>query len=182
MLDFQVQTTLDDGTPVLIRPLRPEDHDDILSGFQRLSPHTRYLRYSSVSAKLTPDDLNTLICQDETKCLALGAADLRRPGHYGMGVARYMRCDEEPNTAEIAIVVVDEYQGRGLGSLMLDLLITIARKNGFHTLSGYVLAENRAMIRMLKRVHAHFRSLDGGMIRIDIPLLESSQLKKVVGL
>lgn len=175
MIRFEVQTTLDDGTPVLIRPLRPDDKEDILTGFQRLSPHSRYMRYSSAGAKLTPDDLDTLTCQDEQKCLALGAADLSKPGHYGMGVARYMRCEDEPESAEIAMVIVDEYQNRGLGSLMLDLLIAIARKSGFRNLCGYVLSENRAMIRMLRRVNAQLTHLDGGMLRIDIPLVAKAQ-------
>lgn len=182
MSNFEVRTTLDDGTPVLIRPLQPNDKEDILSGFQRISPHSRYLRYNSVAAKLTEDDLNTLTCPNEQQCLALGAADLSKPGLYGMGVARYMRCSDEPKTAEIAIVVVDEYQGRGLGSLMLDLLIAIARKNGFLNLCGYVLSENRAMIRMLKRVHADFTHFAGGMFRIDIPLVDKARQKMVVGL
>ncbi len=181
MFTFQVHTSLDDGTPTLIRPLRTEDRGDILAGFQRISPHSRYLRYSSAGAKLTNDDLDTLTCTDEKKCLALGAVDLSMPGHYGMGVARYIACEDEPGTAEIAIVIVDEYQGRGLGSLMLDLLITIARKNGFTSLCGYVLPENRAMIRLLKKVNATLNHETGGIIRIDIPLVNEPQKKVAVG-
>ena len=93
-----------------------------------------------------------------------------------------MMCENEPHTAEIAIVVVDEYQGRGLGSLLLDLLITIARKNGLDALCGYVLPENRAMIRLLKRVNGVFFHLDGGFIRVDIPLFAQIGAKRVVGL
>ncbi len=181
MIDFQVYTTLEDGTPILIRPLQPEDKDDILSGFERISPHSRYLRYSSAGAKLTADDLDTLTCDDETRCLALGAADLSKPGMHGMGVARYVRCDDEPNCAEIAMVVVDEYQGRGLGSLLLDLLIAIARKNGFDALCGYVLPENRTMVRMLRRVNATLKHLPGGIIRMDIPLVAQPRQKVAVG-
>lgn len=181
MVNFQVHTTLDDGTPTLIRPLQPGDKQDILTGFEKISPHSRYLRYSSAAAKLTNDDLETLTCTDETQCLALGAADLSKPGMHGMGVARYVRCDDEPNCAEIAMVVVDEYQGRGLGTLMLDLLITIARKNGFESLCGYVLPENRSMLRMLRRVNATLKHLPGGIIRMDIPLVTKVHHMKAVG-
>jgi len=178
MINFELHTKLDDETPVLIRPLRPEDKDSIMEGFERISLHSRYLRYSSSSARLTPEDLEILTCQDEKKYFALGACDLSRPGLYGIGIARYVMCDDEPNTAEIAVVVVDEYQGRGLGSLLLDLLITIARKNGIHSLRGYVLTENRAMIRLLKRVNGTFRQLDYSTFRIDISLVGETRVKK----
>jgi GNAT superfamily N-acetyltransferase len=181
MVTFQVHTTLDDGTPTLIRPLRPEDKNDILNGFEKISPHSRYLRYSSAGSKLTSDDLETLTCTDEKRCLALGAADLSKQGMHGMGVARYILSDDDPDSAEIAMVILDEYQGRGLGSLMLDLLITIARKNGFQSLCGYVLPENRSMLRMLRRVSAIIKHEPGGVIRIDIPLVDRRQHKVVVG-
>jgi RimJ/RimL family protein N-acetyltransferase len=180
MSNIKVFTRLDDGTLVLIRPLQPGDRDSILEGFQRISPHSRYLRYSSARTTLTKEELDTLTCPDDGHCLALGAADLDKSSHYGIGVARYMACKDEPHTAELAIVIVDEYQGRGLGSFMLNLLISNARQNGFHTLCGYVLPENRAMLRMLRRAHAVFRYLDGGMIRADIPLLSTpSNAKKI---
>ena len=181
-MKFQVHTTLDDDTPILIRPLRPEDKDSILEGFERISPHSRYLRYSSASTKLTPSDLEALTCTSKTTCLSIGACDLNFSENYGIGVARYMLCEDEPDTAEIAMVVVDEYQGRGLGSLFLDLLITIARKNGIHKLCVYVLSENRSMIRMLRRVNATIRHLEGGMMRIDIPLVNQVQSRKAVGM
>lgn len=180
MVNFQVHTTLDDGTPILIRPLQPEDKENILDGFEKISPHSRYLRYNSAGAKLTADDLDTLTCTDAKRCLALGAADLSKPGLHGMGVARYMVSEEDPNTAEIAMVILDEYHGRGLGSLMLDLLITIARKNGFQTLCGYVLPENRAMIRMLRRVQARLEYQSYGDIRMEIPLASKRRQKIAV--
>ena len=182
MVDFKVYTVLDDGTPVLIRTLQPEDKLSIVEGFERISPHSRYLRYSSAGAKLTPADLDILTCTDETKCLSLGASDLNHSEHYGIGLARYIICKDEPDTAEIAMVVVDDYQGRGLGALLLDLLITIARKNGIQSLRAYVLRENHAMIRLLKRVNAQFRHLEGGMIQVDIPLVAMQSEKWAVGM
>ena len=178
MINFKVFTRLADGTLVLVRPLQPGDRDSILEGFQRISPHSRYLRYNSVRSALTAEELDTLTCPDEAHCLALGAADLGKSSLYGIGVARYMICQDEPYTAEFAIVIVDEYQGRGLGSFMLDLLIGQARKHGLHTLCGYILPENRAMIRMLKRVKAIIHQPEGGMIRADIPLITVPSMAK----
>jgi len=178
---FKVNTTLNDGTPVLIRSLGPQDKEDILTGFERLSPHSRYLRYSSGGVKLTPVDLDAMTCGDETKCLSIGAADLNRSEHYGIGLARYMICEDEPGFAEIAMVVIDEYQRRGLGSLMLDIMITIAKKNGIQAFCGYLLPENRVMIHLLRRVNAELRYTDDGMIRMEMSLSNPLVSKRVNG-
>jgi RimJ/RimL family protein N-acetyltransferase len=178
MKKYEIHTKLDDGTPILIRPLRPDDKESIKEGFERISQHSRYLRYLSSGAKLTDEDLELLTCADPKKGLALGVCDLTYPVLYGIAVARYVMCDDEPDTAEIAIVIVDEYQRRGLGSILLKLIVELARDNHVRSLCGYVLPENRAMIHLLKQVNATFKSMGRSMFRIDIPLYFETAIRK----
>ena len=83
-------------------------------------------------------------------------------------MARYIRLEQEPDIAEFAISVADEYQGRGAGSILLDLLIKQAKTNNICTLRGYVLASNRAMTRLLERHDAERSVEQDGSLRFDL--------------
>jgi RimJ/RimL family protein N-acetyltransferase len=85
----------------------------------------------------------------------------------GAGIARYVRLPDEPDIAEFAITIVDAYQGRGLGSILLGRLIESARENGIRILRGYVLPGNSAMIRLGKRFDAQIKHEDSAL-RVDI--------------
>lgn len=182
MLKFQVNTILESNIPILIRILQPEDKELIKEGFSKLSARTRFLRYHSASIKLTNQDLDRLTQNNQKNCLAIGACDLTTQTPRGMGVARYISYEESPDKAELAVVVVDEYQGKGLGSLLLDLLIALARQNGINILYAHVMPENSTMIKMLRKYNAQFIYLGDILIRADISLNGAAYKKKVVGL
>jgi len=85
----------------------------------------------------------------------------------GAGIARYVRLQEESDIAEFAITIVDAWQGRGLGAILLERLIESARENGIRILRGYVLPGNSAMIRLGKRFDAQIEYEDS-VLRVDI--------------
>jgi len=141
---------LRDGTPVRIRPIAPEDKDRLAEGMRNLSPQSRYRRFFSSIETLDPALLRHLTeidYVDHFAWLALsGAGEHASP----LGVGRYIRLPEQPDAAEIAITVGDEYQGRGLGTLLLDLLGLVAQEHGIREFVAVVLPENSPMRDLLR--------------------------------
>ena len=78
---------------------------------------------------------------DNKNHLALCAYIVNQDGMFGIGVDRYIRVEEEPETAEFTLTIIDEYQSQGLGTGLLNLLILCAHKNGIRKFIGYMLAE-----------------------------------------
>ena len=165
----QYRTTLRDGTPVLVRPIRPDDKDLIRQGFDRLSPASRYRRFLAPIDELSDAELKYLTEIDYVDHFAWAAVRADRPTE-GMGVARYIRLKEEPEVAEAAVTVIDEYQGKGLGTLLLALLGAAALAAGIRTFRAYVLEGNVPMRDLLETFGARTEFDSPGVVRFDVPL------------
>jgi GNAT superfamily N-acetyltransferase len=166
---FYRETTLKDGTSVFIRLLCPDDREELKRGFQKLSDQSRYCRFHMHLNKLSDDQLSYLTEVDNYNHLALGAGLLNREEDVGIGIARYVRFKEHPTVAEFAVTVIDEYQNRGLGRILLDFLLKAASNNGIERLVGFVVENNRLMVSMLKH-YEHSRSREGGdLLRVELP-------------
>jgi RimJ/RimL family protein N-acetyltransferase len=165
----QYRTNLRDGTPVLVRPIRPDDKDLVRRGFDRLSPASRYQRFLAPVDELTEAELKYLTEIDYLDHFAWAALRADRVDE-GMGVARYIRLKDEPEIAEAAVTVVDEYQGRGLGTLLLALLGAAALAAGIRFFRAYVLAENVPMRDLLDSLGARTEFDSPGLVRFDVPL------------
>ena len=137
-------TVLRDGSRVAIRQVRSTDAALLADGFARLSPQSRQQRFLGVKNHLTVAELRYLTNVDHHDHEALGA--LSRDGR-GVGVARFIRNTEDPDSAEIAITIVDEWQGRGLGTKLLELLSDRARAEGVDRFTATVASGNIASIR-----------------------------------
>jgi RimJ/RimL family protein N-acetyltransferase len=164
------EVTLRDGTPVLLRPILPEDKAELLDGFRRLSPESRYRRFLSPVDELTEEQLRHLTEIDYVDHFAWVAFDLGASGHPGIGVARYVRVPGEPEVAEAAVTVVDDHQGRGLGTLLLEALGAMALENGIARFRGYALEENRAILEVLESLGASAAHDSPGLVRVEIDL------------
>jgi GNAT superfamily N-acetyltransferase len=165
----QVRTTLRDGTPVLIRPIRPQDKELMRRGFERLSEESRARRFLTPVAELSAADLEYLTEVDYVDHFAWAAVRADRLDE-GMGVARYIRVKDEPEVAEAAVTVVDDYQGKGLGTLLLALLAVAAYSAGVASFRAYVLEENEPMRLMLESLGARTEFDSPGVVRFDVPL------------
>ncbi|MBK8254746.1 MAG: hypothetical protein IPK82_19060 [Polyangiaceae bacterium] len=115
-----IEITLKDGSRVTLRPIAPDDKEELLAAFERLSPTSRYLRFHSFKNTLTRDDLRYLTEVDGKDHFAIVATvpthDLRK--EIGAGVARFVRDPNEKDLAEAAITVADDFQGKGLGKAL----------------------------------------------------------------
>ncbi len=133
---------------MIIRPLEPGDRQLLVDGFERLSPESRYRRFFAQIPRLTERQLDYLTDVDQHDHVALIAID--EATGEGIGVARFVRTG--PGVAEPAIVVVDDHQGRGVGSALLDRLVERAQEEGVTRFVAPVLAENVAAIRAFERL------------------------------
>jgi GNAT superfamily N-acetyltransferase len=165
----EIRTTLRDGTPVLVRPVRPEDRDIIKDGVARLSPQSRYFRFMTPVSFLSEAQLDYLTKLDFVDHVAWLAVRGDRP-EEGLGVARYVRTKGDPTIAEAAVTVIDDYQGRGLGTLLLALLATVARSAGVMTFRAYVVQHNARMRSMLEQLGARTTLDSPGVLRMDVDL------------
>jgi GNAT superfamily N-acetyltransferase len=142
--------TLRDGSEVEVRAIRPGDAGALLEAFDRLSPESRYRRFLAPMAELRPSMVRYLTEVDHRTHEAIVALDARTG--EGLGVARFVRLADRPGTAEAAVTVVDDAQGRGIGTLLLDVLAARARQVGVERFSALMLARNDDMRDMLERL------------------------------
>jgi RimJ/RimL family protein N-acetyltransferase len=157
-----MRMTLRDGRVVHVRPIERSDRQGLAAAVERLSDQTRYLRFAAAKPRLTSRELDFLVDVDHHRHEAIVAID----PVTGRGVAavRYVELPGEPDVAEIAATVTDDWQGRGLGSALLAQLATRAREEGYSALRASVLAANQRSIAML--LAAGFAPLaTGGVLR-----------------
>jgi GNAT superfamily N-acetyltransferase len=157
---------LGEGRRVRVRPLAPHDRDALEEGFQRLGPQSRYLRFFSPISALTATQLTYLTDIDHHDHEALVAVDERT--RDGVGVARYVRVGA--GVAEPAVAVTDDWQRRGVGSLLLDALADRARAEGIGVFLARVLAENTAVLALLERLGDAELTSEGREVAVRIAL------------
>ena len=142
--------TLRDGSHVRIRQGRRADRELMLRGFQRLSPESRYRRFLTPMPRLPGAAVRHLTDIDHHDHEAMIALD--ETGTEALGDALYVRDPERSGTAEVAVTVVDDWQGRGLGPLLLEAISARARDEGVGTFTALMLAGNQAMMDLFERL------------------------------
>jgi acetyltransferase len=148
-------TTLRDGTALTLRPIRAEDEPLMVTFHTGLSERSVYLRYFTplpLSERAAHSRLARLCFADYDRELALVAE--HRDGRGGMeiaGIARFIR-EHGVNEAEFGIIVADAWQGRGLGTALMETLVATARAEGLARLRGVILAENHEMLDLTRRL------------------------------
>jgi len=167
-ISFPLKTRLTDGTRILVRPLKPEDRNDLLKGFEKLSIASRRYRFLSPIRKLTERQLQLLLDMDNVNHVAIGVRDIGRLKKPGIAIGRMVRYEQQPEIAEFAITVIDEYQKRGIGTLLIRLLAGCAQGKGIGTLRGYLLDDNTAMIKLLENFGAQIQRDKGNVLQADL--------------
>jgi RimJ/RimL family protein N-acetyltransferase len=165
--DLERWTRLRDGTPVFIRPIRAEDAPRLIETYDRLSRHTAYQRFFTVLRRLPPDWARILAEVDYQRRLALVAEHETPHGVELIGVGRW-EPTETPDTVEVAFVVEDGWQGKGLGTILVSELLAAATRRGIRRFQAYVLADNRRMLELLTRLVAvHSRTVESGVVALE---------------
>ena len=168
LMDVPELIALRDGSRVHIRPVRRGDRDRFEDGFTRLSAESRYRRFLGFKKRLTEEELAFFSEAEGPGHQALGALDPATG--EGVGVARYVRDDDDDDTAEASVVVVDAWQGRGVGWALLERLAMLARAAGIRRFVATLLPENRAMLHLFERLGRMELRSGGGTLELSVEL------------
>ncbi|MBN2105396.1 GNAT family N-acetyltransferase [bacterium] len=161
---------LKNGLPVFIRPFRPSDINQILIGFSKMSERSRYRRFFHPVRELPESHLKELLDVDGYNNLAICAGVIHPDGWEGAGIARFKRIEPNSKTADIALTIIDKYQGYGLGGLLVEVLTRKALEAGVSSFEGHVLPDNVTMIKILKRRNAQNQLIEGPVYHFRMPL------------
>jgi RimJ/RimL family protein N-acetyltransferase len=167
------RVVLRDGSTVLIRQVQPADAPLLADGFARLSPESRATRFLGAKKELSPAELRYLTDVDHHDHEAFGA--LEHPSGQGVGIARYIRHPTDSQTAEIAVTVVDGWQGRGLGTELIKQLSRHAWQEGIRRFTAMATADNLAAIRLLRAMRAQPVRRGAGAVEYEIALAAVDQ-------
>jgi RimJ/RimL family protein N-acetyltransferase len=160
---------LRDGEEILIRPIRPDDRDELAAGVRRLSPESRYRRFFTPTNELSASELSYLTEVDHHDHEALVA--IEPASEHGIGVARFVRSAGDPEVAEVAVAVADSWHNRGVATALLDRLTQRAREEGVKRFSAEILADNRPMLELIEDLgDVTLRHLDQGSVAIEVQL------------
>jgi GNAT superfamily N-acetyltransferase len=164
--EYSVDAKLLDGSSIRIRAISGEDQERLHEHFRGLSPQSIYVRFMGFKRDLSPEDLRYLTELDFIDHVGLAAAITENGRERFIGVGRYIR-GSEPRRAEVAFAVLDDFQGHGIGTILLEHLALIARQSGITELEASVLAENRQMLEVFAHSGFKIRSqLDSGVVSL----------------
>lgn len=164
-----------------IRPIEPDDKDELQRGFERLSERSRYRRFLSPRGPLTDAELRYFTEVDHYDHEALVA--VRRDTGEGVGVARFVRSDTDHSAAEFAIAVVDDWQRRGVGSRLMTALAERAREEQITSFTALALADNEAMLNLLRdlgQVRSEVSGLGTVELAVELPATGVERLRRLL--
>jgi RimJ/RimL family protein N-acetyltransferase len=161
------EAVLRDGERLRVRQVTPDDREAYADAFARMSDESRRRRYLATKPRLSERELAYLTGVDHVTHEAVAALD-------GEGricaVARYDVDPALPCTAEVAVEVVDEYQGRGIGSDLVERIVERARENGYARLRATMLWENAGARALFKKLGFRARGAGQGMLDLELEL------------
>jgi acyl-CoA synthetase (NDP forming)/GNAT superfamily N-acetyltransferase len=163
---WEADVVLSDGGTVHLRPIIPDDAQRIVELHGRLSEQTRYFRYFAPYPRIPERDLKRFSVVDHHGRVAFGAF----LGDQLIAVGRYERLGES-DSAEVAFVVQDGHQGRGLGSILLEHLAAAARERGLGRFVAEVLGENGKMVRVFRDAgYRVSRAMEEGVLHLEFAI------------
>jgi GNAT superfamily N-acetyltransferase len=163
---YSVDAAMLDGGTIRIRAIRPDDRERLHDHFRSLSKQSVYYRFMGIKRDLSPADLKGLTDLDFKIHVGLAATVTENGRERFIGIGRYIG-GAHPNRAEVAFAILDGFQGRGIGTLLLQHLSLIADANGITEFEADVLGENRQMLEVF--AHSGFEtrnSLDSGVVHL----------------
>jgi acyl-CoA synthetase (NDP forming)/GNAT superfamily N-acetyltransferase len=175
-MERSADVLLSDGSAVHLRQIRPDDAAAIVELHSRMSERTRYLRYFSPYPRIPERDLERFVNVDHRDREAFVVVS----GARIMAVGRYERLGPESPEAEVAFVVEDAHQGRGIGSVLLEYLADAARDHGIARFVAEVLPENGGMLRVFSDFGYQIqRRYADGVVHLSFPIAPTEKSREV---
>ena len=153
---------LEDGTPLSVRPIRPSDKAILTAALGHLSDATVQRRFLSPKRRFTAAELRYLTEVDGCDHVAYVIESPAQSGGL-VAVGRWVRLPEDPAAAEVAIVVGDDWQHRGVGSLLAAVLADEARVRGIARFTATMQADNRPAHRLMAKLTERLESRASGL-------------------
>lgn len=173
---WEADVVLRDGSTGHLRPISPDDADAVQAFHMRQSQNSIYLRFFTYKSSLSAKELRRFTEVDHVGRVAFVVTR----GQDIIGIGRYDRLDN-PDEAEVAFNVSDAYQGRGLGSILLEHLAAAARENGIRRFTAEVLPENRKMITVFAEAGYEVeRRFDDGVVELNFNIDPTERSRAVM--
>jgi len=165
-----------DGGVIAIRAIRPDDKRRLCEHFRHLGPTSAYFRFFSPKRRISEQDLISLTEIDFLRNVTLVATMAIQGAERIVGLGQYVLDDDRSGRAQLACSVVDAYQGRGIGALLIEHLLGIARACGVVDFAADVLGDNHPMLRLLaKSGLVTHRSTQAGVVHLTFSGAEADQ-------
>jgi RimJ/RimL family protein N-acetyltransferase len=146
---YSTREQLRDGSAITIRALRPQDREELVAAVNRLSPRSLYRRFFGPKRSFSQAEISYFVDIDFERHVALVATIEERRRPVIVGSARYIVV--APGEAEVAFIVADAWQNRGIGARLLRHLVTLAREAGITTFVADVLPDNLGMVKVFEK-------------------------------
>ncbi|GAA1973198.1 bifunctional GNAT family N-acetyltransferase/acetate--CoA ligase family protein [Terrabacter lapilli] len=173
-VEWEADVVLRDGTVAHVRPITPDDADGIRQFHSRQSAESIYLRFFAPLRELSERDIHRFTHVDHHDRVALVAT---LDGEI-IGIGRYDRID--PTSAEVAFNISDHYQGKGIGSVMLEHLAAIAQELGINRFVAEVLPQNRKMLAVFKEAGYEVKHhIEDGVVEVSFDISPTEKSKAV---
>jgi RimJ/RimL family protein N-acetyltransferase len=156
--DHSRSTLLPDGTKIYLRPLRPGDFTHAEEFFAQLSERSRYMRFMGPMPKLTADTLGSLqeAMREARAAVVVAVFEHADRTEELVGGGRIVPAGR-PRVCEFALTIVDSWQGRGLGHVLMKEVIDVARRLGYRRIEGHVLTINSGMLMVAQHARMKLR-------------------------
>ena len=153
---------LPDGAPILIRPIRADDKRMLENGLRHLSPQSVQRRFLTPKSSFSRAELRYLTEVDGRDHVALVVENPAEPARRLIAVARFVRLADDPDAAEVAIVVADDWQQRRVGTTLAELLAARARGLGIRRFTATMGADNEPAHKLMRKLSDHLERHHAG--------------------
>jgi RimJ/RimL family protein N-acetyltransferase len=169
VVNYSAVEWLRDGRRIQIRSLRPDDREDLLAAIRRTSDTSMFRRFFGAKRSFSEKEISFFVNPDFTTHVALVAVGEEAGLQVIVGGSRYIVL--QPGSAELAFVVIDEYQGKGIASALLRHLAAIGHATGLNELVADVLPDNASMLKVLQNSGFSVKTKrDVGVIHVTLRL------------
>lgn len=175
-VDYLVVETLRDGRSITISALKPEDRSEMLSAVGRVSAQSLYRRFFGPKRGFTEKETDFFVNVDFVNHVALVAVIDEDGKDTIIGAGRYIVT--QPEKAELAFALIDQYQGLGIGTILLRNLVLIAREAGLQQLVAEVLPENIPMLTLFRKLGFTLKSAGDGVVHAALELRRAKVLEE----
>lgn len=154
---------------ICFKTLQKEDRQMFLDGFKKLSAKSVYHRFFGFMKELTEKQVKELLDTDKKDHIAWAAFDIIGEEAYGIGVGRFRRSKSKSNEAELALTVIDEYQGTGVGTSLLGIMYYLGGIVGIDVFTGIIMSDNSKLIKRFKELDAQMNRI-GSEYEMRLPI------------